>query len=61
MTFEEQVSFTDNSHLVGVPFVVKEETHCYAKMHRRDVRAFLEGTSRRLGPVELHVVYEEEV
>ncbi len=59
MTFEEQVSYTDNSHIMGVPFIVREELHGYARMPRRDIRAFVEATSRQ--GVDFHVVYVPEV
>ena len=52
------INYSDNSHILGVPFVIKEELHASVEINRQDLKSYLERTAHL--PIEFHFVFEEE-
>ncbi len=52
---EERVSFSDNSHLAGIPFIIHLEEHAFVEVTRDKMYDYLQ----RLAflPLEFHIDY----
>ena len=53
---EKEVSYSDNSHIFGIPFVVRESYDAYMTVNRRDIRDWVERVAS-LG-IEFHFSYK---
>ncbi len=57
----EQISFSDNSHIIGKPLKVWEETHLLLEGKRVEALQDVQHLALLLGhSVEIHAVYEQE-
>ena len=52
---EEEISYSDNSHIFGIPFVIKEELQASIEIRREDLREWVEKTVDL--PIEFHMDY----
>lgn len=60
-----EISFSDNSHIMGIPFVVQEGYDATMVIPTRDMKLLREIAERtgvlRLARISLHINYAEEV
>lgn len=59
MELVEEVSFTDNSHIFGIPLVVSEGLSVTIEAPRKDVCLWVERLRERLPGIDSHIIYNE--